>query len=186
MRCPRKAHGARDRIADEESEARLAIVRHKDAVLAQDEHRVGGDDFARSLSNLGEHLVCRPVWTQDDHFAVPISDDRASIREESAGLDELEDVVAGVGAVAVDGFRGEVEGCGDGWSALVRDDPHAGAVGDLDLGVAGGFGVAAAGEEGCGQDQGEVGSGLHLPLDTDEIDGVYRYLGARAKPNPPL
>ena len=145
---------------------------------------MGGDDFARSLSNPGEHLVRRPVRTQDDHFAVPIGNARASIREEAAGLDELEDVVAGVGAVAVDGLFGEGEGGVDVGDARVLDDANVGAVCDLDLDVARGSGVASAGEEGGGEDQGGVGSGPHLPLDANEIDSVDRLLGAIAEPSP--
>ena len=164
----RQAHDARDRIADEESQSRETTVSHKDAVPAENEQRVGGDDLARSLSNPGDHLVRRPVRTQDDHFAVLIGDDRASIREEPAGLDELEDVVARVGAVAVDGVFGEGEGGSGLGDAEVLDDLDAGAVGGLDLEVAGAGGVAVSGEEGCGQDESGVGSdfafGVNTPL----------------------
>ena len=78
--------------------------------------------------------------------------------------------------MAVDGVFGEGEagvGLGD---AEVLDDLDAGAVGGLDLEVAGGVGGSAAGEEGCGKDQRGVVPTLNLPLDTNEIDGVYRYL----------
>ena len=136
MRC--------DRAAYEESEARLATVGHKDAVLAHNEQRVGLDDFARPLSDCGKHLVRRAVRTQDDHFAVPVSYDRASIRKEPPGVDKLEDVVARTAAVAVAGLRGQAERCDGGRHTLVRDDPHARAVRDLDGHIARRHGIGIA------------------------------------------
>ncbi len=183
MGCARQAHDARDRTAYEESEAGLTTVGHKDAVLAEDEHRVRADDFARPLSDFGEHLVRRAVRTQGDHFAVPIGNDRASVREQPAGVGELEDVIARAGTVAVAGFRGQAEGCDSVRHALVRDDPDAGAIRDLDRDVASGFAVATAGDEGRRQEQNaRTGEGI-LPLQIGPVRGspaVSAHLGCKA------
>ena len=67
----------------------------------------------------------------------------AAVREQTANGDRLKGVVPRVGAVTVAGFRGKAEGGLAGRSAVVRDDPHARAVFDLEGGVGGGLGACA-------------------------------------------
>ena len=70
--------------------------------------------------------------------------DGAAVREEAAGMDPLEGVVARVGAVAVAWFRREPAGRCRIRHPGVLDDPHAGAVFDLDGDAGGLAGISLA------------------------------------------
>ena len=151
--------------AGEESRAAEVGVSHQDAVLPQREHGPDVAHFPWSLALRGEHLVRRAVGAEHDQFDVPlVVYDRAAVRKEATGAGPLEGIVTLVGAVAVAGLGRKGEGRLDLRHAYILDDPHPGAVLDLNRDTPGRRGVAPARDDSCHQQENDVALAWHPTL----------------------
>ena len=143
-------HRALDRTAVKEGHPVQELVDRQKPALPQRKRGPHVVDVSRSLSRPGNHLVRGAVRTQHDQFLVGnVRDYGAAVREEAAGVDPLEGVVARIRTVAVQWLRRELEGCIDFRHPVILDDPYAGAVFGLDRDACGlaDFTCAPAGAE---------------------------------------
>ena len=113
------------------------------------------------------------VWAERDQFDVPpVVDDRAAVRQKTADAALLERIVTRIGAVAVTGFGGEMEGGGGDRGVVVGDDADADAVGNQGWGDNGARRVGRASHDGRQDRHDEGGTARHryrLASDTTRL-----------------
>jgi len=132
-RSPRPRSAREDRIR-EHHQARIAVVLHQDRVAPEHGQPQHLAHLARALTGPGDHRAHRPFGAEREHLLsaadlrADIDDDRPSVRAQRAQGDAREEVVAGVGAHAVDRLGRQTERGRGVRGPRILDDPHAGAV----------------------------------------------------------